>query len=356
MAYVTGYGCRSIKCDAGPTGYTGDTGPTGYTGYTGYTGDTGPTGYTGDTGPTGYTGYTGYTGPTGYTGYTGYTGDTGPTGYTGDTGPTGYTGYTGYTGPAGTQTLSQVLTNGNTANNSIILDDGTYISTLSKFGLDSSRPNAGLLLDSATGFSFFKNYLLPIHYSLSSSLSDSQLSFTDANANTSYFNSTEIKLDNGTASSILNTSGLTIDDGATSVVLTPLELSFNGELKGLANAGAALHLQAPTQFDLSIGYLTINSIPGDYGDVIISGGISASPEFAPITDLICHGTILTPILTDSVAFLTFGATFSYTPTVILTPVSGDNTLYVANVVSVDNLGFIYQLSALGCASLNFIAL
>jgi hypothetical protein len=253
-------------------------------------------------------------------------------------------------------TLSQVLTNGNTADNTIELDDSTYISTLSKFGLDSSRPNAGLLLSSATGFSFFKNYLLPVPYTLSSALSESQLIFTDANSNTSYFNSTEVKLDNGVSSSILNNFDLTINNGVNSVALTPLELSFNGELKGIYNAGAVLQIMTPDQLDLSVGYLTFNNTPGDYGDVVISGGMGTAPSFAPITDLICHGSVVAPILTDTVLFITFGATFSYTPTVILTPVSGDNSLYVANIISIDNLGFIYQLSALGCASLNFIAL
>ena len=256
----------------------------------------------------------------------------------------------------GSETLSQVLTNGNSADNTIDLDDGTYISTLSKFGLDSSRPDAGLLLDSSTGFSFFKNYLLPIPYSLSSSLSESQLLFTDANANTSYFNSTEVKLDNGSASSSLTNFDLTLDNGVTSVALTTAELSFNGELKGLFNAGPVLQIQAPAQLDLNIGSLTIQSLPGDYGDVIISGGVGGAPEFSPITDLICHGSVLLPVLTDTVLFITFGATFSYTPTVMLTCVSGDSTLYVANVVSVDNLGFVYQMSALGCSSLNFMAL
>jgi hypothetical protein len=95
---------------AGSTGFTGATGPTGF-------GATGPTGLPGQAADTGATGATGPTGP----------GITGPTGLSGTPGTQGVTGNTGPTGPAGgvvvTPTLAQVLTQGNTANADINMND-----------------------------------------------------------------------------------------------------------------------------------------------------------------------------------------------------------------------------------------
>lgn len=253
-------------------------------------------------------------------------------------------------------TLSQVLTAGNTANNDIILDDGTYLNTISSFGIDVFSFGTSLTIDSANGFQYSKPYLLPIPYTLSSSLSDSQLTFTDANANSTYFNSNELKIDNGISSSSLTNSDITIDNGTTSVFLSTTELSFNGDLKGIYSNGTELQILCPNILDISSNGLSLNGVESDFGNVLISGGAGQPPEFEQLTNLICHGSIVAPILTDTVLFTTFSATFSYTPTLVLTPVSGDTTLYIANIVSIDNLQFVYQMSGLGCASLNFIAL
>lgn len=72
---------------AGPAGPTGATGPTGNAGTNGAPGATGPTGANGAAGPTGAVGATGATGAVGPTGAAGATGATGAVGATGATGP-----------------------------------------------------------------------------------------------------------------------------------------------------------------------------------------------------------------------------------------------------------------------------
>ena len=128
---------KNSCCIPGPQGVKGDRGPTGVYGPTGTTGPFGgPKGDTGLQGPTGLQGSTGVTGPQGTPGTA--TG-TGATGLQGDTGPTGLIGPTGasssVTGPTGQQNLEQTLAIGNTANNSIILTDGTSTNTMNKSGV-----------------------------------------------------------------------------------------------------------------------------------------------------------------------------------------------------------------------------
>lgn len=255
-----------------------------------------------------------------------------------------------------TQDLSGVLTAGNTADNDIILNDGTYLNTISSFGIDIFSFGTSLMIDVANGFQYSKPYLLPVPYTLSSSLSDAQLTFTDANANSTYFNSNELKIDNGISSSSLTNSDITIDNGTTSVFLSTTELSFNGDLKGIYSNGTELQILCPNILDISSNGLSLNGVESDYGNVLISGGAGQPAEFEQLTNLICHGSIVTPNLTGTVLFSTFGATFLYIPTVILTVDSGTTTLYVANIVSVNNLQFVYQVSAMGASILNFIAL
>lgn len=322
-----------------------------------------------------------------------------------------------------TQTLQQVLTAGNSADNEIILTDGVMVTGLAQdklsfyhnavqelayYGVNYFRikdatfevniTNTGwsyekgtlfsyidegkiqfvdnldsteghltksdlkiisgtdqLLLDTIDGFTFTKNYIDPINYTLSSSLSVSKLNLIDNNGYESYFKTHELKLDAGGSTLTATILGLIIDNGLSSSKMEANSFTFNN-VKGLYSVGAELQLLCPDVLDISANGLAFNGVQGNFGDVIISGGAGQPAEFEPITNLICHGSILAPILTNTILFSTYNATFSYTPTVILTPVSADTTLYIANIVSVNNLQFVYQMSGLGCASLNFIAL
>jgi hypothetical protein len=117
----------------------GAPGPAGPQGPTGLTGATGSTGNNGATGATGVTGATGAQGPTGITGANGPTGSAGPTGAVGATGPSGATGATGATGPLVSGTYGQTLYHTGSAwsATSTIFNDVTN----SRVGIGTSGPS-----------------------------------------------------------------------------------------------------------------------------------------------------------------------------------------------------------------------
>lgn len=114
-------GIQGSQGSTGPVGLPGPTGAAGATGASGAAGIMGATGPQGVQGNDGAIGAQGFTGPQGPTGPAGATGSTGLTGFTGPQGSTGSIGATGATGPNGNQTLDQVLTQGNTTTQQIIV-------------------------------------------------------------------------------------------------------------------------------------------------------------------------------------------------------------------------------------------
>lgn len=251
--------------------------------------------------------------------------------------------------------LSAVLTNGNTADNDIILTDGLLTTTLTKISLDITQSLSTITLD-FLGLFQTKNYTVPHPYTLSSSLSDETLNFYDANNNNTYLKANQLYFTNGTATTMANTSYFSIDDSINSSKLTTTDLAFNNEVKGIFSIGNDLQINSGELLDLACNAFSLNSDMGSYGDVIISGGAGSPPQFADINSLICKGIIDTPDLTGTVIFLDYDGTFDYVPVVNLTVVSGNTTIYLVNIIAITNLQFTYQMSGLGAQKLNFIAI
>jgi len=242
--------------------------------------------------------------------------------------------------------LSGVLTNGNTADDSIILDNAIQDSTLSPTNLIFN--NGQLVGDYGTEISL-ENINSQINIDPSNGL------VITNGANISHYKNLEMKLDDSQYSNNITQNDVYLYDNINGISMTlnrlKIDFEYNGLAQGLYNVISSL----TSVLDLSCNELTLNGAIGAYGDVFISGG-NGPPEFEPITNLICHGTIASPGLTGTLVFSDVGSIFIYTPTVILTVVSGDTTTYIAVLVSVTNLQFTYQISGLGASSLSYIVL
>jgi len=140
----------------------------------------------------------------------------------------------------GSDTLADVLTAGNTADNTIVLTDGTLQGSLTKTECAFIQPtgtstygesanlvgaDSSLILD-LNGVAYSKNYVFPVPYTLSSQLTDSQLQFTDNNGFVGHLSSNELLLTNGTVSATLTDIDLTIDDGTNTSILGTQSLQF----------------------------------------------------------------------------------------------------------------------------------
>jgi len=315
---------------------------------------------------------------------------------------------------SGTQDLSGVLLNGNTADNDIILTDTTFYNTLTKANItletDASVANptpevyfSTYINDSLSAnfsLSFLKSYVdISNNYFASISLqndnsnlvatnnsidisgaigtvnidpsngitftksadvgqlTNDQVLFTDGTNNSTY-KRLEFVLDDGQYSNNTNNNDIYLQDNINGInmALTREKLEFNAQEKGLYSIADDLTLACPSFIDLSMAGLTLNGDAGDIGDIIISNGNGLPPVWSGIENIICNASIATPGVSGTVLFSNHSASFSYTPVVILTVVSGDTTTYIANVVSVTSTQFTYTISGLGSAFLNFIAI
>jgi len=251
-------GATGDKGDKGATGSTGSKGDTGDTGATGDKGDKGDTGATGATGATGSTGSKGDTGDTGATGSTGAKGDKGDTGtspflntsisygagytgvgYTGDVMvfgglyvsggidptfltlepqvsnpiPTGLTGIwvdntngnlkynnaTVYPTVVSVPTLDEVLTAGNSANNTILLGDPANPQ------LTTTYSSNGFSATDATGTPQYANTTTAGSIALqrddgkSNTISPTEMTLTDTNDNSATYGIGQMILNNNSA-------------------------------------------------------------------------------------------------------------------------------------------------------------
>jgi len=298
----------------GATGETGPTGPTGQQGIQGATGETGPTGPTGQqgiqgamgptgpTGPTGQQGIQGATGPTGPTGPTGQQGIQGATGETGPTGPTGQQGIQGATGPTGptaSQNLAQVLTVGNSAVNSITLQDA-----VAPANLYSQMSDTGFIATDATGSP-----------SYDVNISAGGISVINSNGD----------------NNILTAGGTSITSGSKSANFVPTTLTFDDITVGTSSAyqGDGIFITNPTS---NLTYKISNNMPPSGGEGyarldLTSGDLTTTPPRAVLQ-----------------AFVDFNAAPSYAPNINLLDLGGANgeELLLSNGNSDSGLGLAYN--------------
>ena len=184
-------------------------------------------------------------------------------------------------------------------------------------------------------------------------LTNDQVFFTDG-TDISTYKRLEMNLVSGNYSNTITQNDIHLI-GSVDVILTTEKLEFNAE-KGLYSIGDNLTISCPDGLDLSLNALSINGVQGDMGQVLMGTGAGTAPQWIELNNLICNGSVATPGISGSVYFSTFSASFTYTPTVILTVVSGSTNTYIANLVSVSEIKFTYTISGDGCSFLNFIAL
>lgn len=264
--------------------------------------------------------------------------------------------------PAASDTLQQVLTAGNTADGSIILTDGVIQGSLTKtevaflngtntasYGssITITEPNTSVTIDGANGYSYTKS-------GITSELKESVLNFLGGTGD-GYLSQIGLKLFDGTSELLADVDHLSIYDVTHGSTMGKTYFNFDSLNKGMYSLIDALQLLSPTKLDLSCVELTLNGVGGNAGDVLISGGVGA-PSFVDVNSLIANGFIINPTTTDSVLFSDYGFAFTSSPTVLLTVKSGDSTIYLVNIISMNNLGFVYQMSALGAVGLMFIAI
>ena len=262
----------------------------------------------------------------------------------------------------GAKDLAQVLAKGNSADNDIYLTDGTIQGSLTKtevafingintamYGssISITEPNASVIIDGANGYSYTKD-------GITSELKESVLNFLGGTGN-GYLSQIGLKLFDGTSSLLADVDHLSIFDATHGSSMGKTYFNFDSLNKGMYSLTDVLQLLSPAKLDLSCVELTLNGVGGNAGDVLISGGVS-SPSFVDVNSLIANGFIINPTTTGSVSFADYGFAFTSSPTVILTVKSGTSTIYLVNIISMSNLGFVYQMSALGAVGLMFIAI
>lgn len=263
----------------------------------------------------------------------------------------------------GSNNLAQVLAKGNTANNEIILTDGTIQGSLTKtevtflngtntsmYGqsISITEPNTSVIIDGANGYSYTKD-------GITCELKESVLNFLGGTGD-GYLSQIGLKLFNGTSELLADVDHLSIYDVTHGSSMGKTYFNFDSLNKGMYSLIDALQILSPTKLDLSCVELTLNGIGGNSGDVLISGGVGSPPSFIDVNSLIANGFIINPTTTGSVSFADYGFAFTSSPSVILTVKSGTSTIYLVNIISMSNLGFVYQMSALGAVGLMFIAI
>jgi collagen type VII alpha len=315
-------------------------------------GQIGPTGPS--SGPTGPFGSTGFTGPTGLQGRPGI-GSTGPTGPTGLPGTSSNTGSTGPTGP--NTNLSGVLTAGNTATNSIILNNigvgSNVISILPNVGANDPQIT---LTDGTT-----TNTINKSGYTTRNSVQNSThfLNFSDSsstgvgaiqktvgiscNPSTNTISATTLR-GAYVATGITNLGGFDTIGGA-DITATRFVGALQGNADTATTASKATDLAGGTVGNIPYQNATDDTVfltNGASGTVLTSSGVGSTPTWTTpasssiaITDTNTNATFYPTFVSSSGSGQTLNidaitSPFSYNP--------NTNALVIGSTLKVDGIG------------------